>query len=119
MTHPDPECRKYQEEFLSSCPAAQRSMHELIFKIGNATFRYHQLAKDFKPTENDWQEWIDGLEDPMKSAMNEKGYEWCKNVLSFTRYVMEKNDQGLDEYLKANLSAYDLAEYYKILNDGK
>lgn len=116
MTHPDPKCNEYQAQFLANCAPGERSMHELIFKVGNATFRYHQIAKDFNPNEADWIEWLDGLEDPMKMAMKEKGFQECKSILSFTRYVMEKNDQGLDAYLRANVAADDLLEYNKILN---
>jgi len=115
MTHPDPECNRYQAEFLERCSPAQRSVHELIFKIGNATFRYHQLAKDYKPNESDWDEWIEGLEEPVRTSMREKGFEGCRMMLSFTRYVMEKNDRGLDAYLKENISQSDLDAYNKIL----
>lgn len=75
MTHPDPECNEYQAQFLSKCSPDQRSMHELVFKVGNATFRYQQLAKDFNPNEADWNEWLEGLEDPMKTAVKEKGFQ--------------------------------------------
>lgn len=116
MTHPDPKCNEYQAEFLAKCSPDQRSMHELIFKVGNATFRYHQQAKDYNPSETDWKEWLGGLGDPIKSAMEEKGFEECKSILSFTRYVMEKNNQGLDAYLQRNLQADDLIEYNKLVN---
>lgn len=116
MTHPDPDCNRYQAEFLEKCPAGDRAMHELIFKIGNATFRYHELAKTYQPTEADWKEWIAGLPDPVQSAMREKGFDDCRTILSFTRYVNEKNDVGLDAYLKENISPKDLMEYNKILN---
>jgi hypothetical protein len=116
MTHPDQKCNEYQAEFLAKCSPDERSFHELIFKVGNATFRYHQLANDFSPGVADWKEWLEGLEEPMKAAMEGKGFEDCKSILSFTRYVMEKNDQGLDAYLKANLRADDLKEYNRIIN---
>lgn len=119
MTHPDPECNRYQAEFLENCSPEKRVIHELIFKIGNATFRYHQQAKRFEPGEADWNEWIEGLEEPVKSAMLEKGFEGCKNILAFTRFVNEKNDVGLDAYLKENLSEEDLSAYNKILNYGE
>jgi hypothetical protein len=116
MTHPDPKCNEYQAVFLAKCSPDQRSLHELIFKVGNATFRYHQQARDFNPNEADWNEWLEGLDDPIKSAMKDKGFEECKSILAFTRYVMEKNDQGLDAYLKENLPPGDLEDYKKLVN---
>lgn len=85
MTHPDPDQNKYQAEFLESCAPDKRRMHELIFKIGNATFRYHQLARSFEPTEELWNEWIEGLQEPVRSGMQSMGFEKCKTVLAFTR----------------------------------
>lgn len=46
--------------------------------------------------------------------MKGEGFEKAKTVLSFTRYVLEKNDVGLDEYLKANIDPDVLNEYYSL-----
>ncbi len=110
-THPDPEKRKEQSDFLARCAPDKKRFHELMFMIGNVTFRYHQEAKEYKPSMEDWREWISGLNEPIKSSMEKKGFEWCKGILSFTRYVMEKNDVGLDEYLKQHIDSKDLEEF--------
>lgn len=116
MTHPDPDVNEYQNNFLSSCAADKKRMHELMFKVGNATYRYHQQAKKFPMTEEIWKQWIEGLQEPVKSGMQAKGFEECKTVLAFTRYVNELNDLGLDQYLRDNIDPKDLEEYEAILN---
>jgi hypothetical protein len=78
-----------------------------LFRIGNATYRYHQLATESEPTEEYYFEWLQGLPENIRKDMKERGFEGCKNILSFTRYVNERNDIGMDEYLKENLSPED------------
>lgn len=116
MTHPDPERNKYQREFLEKCPPEERRFHELMFKVGNATYRYHQEVQKFNASEDDWKEWLNGLDEPMKKDMQNKGFDYCKTIFSFTRYVNEKNDLGLEDYLKKNISQKDLDEYHKLLD---
>lgn len=113
--HPDPEKRKEQADFLQRCAPEKRRFHELMFMIGNVTFRYHQEARKYKPSQEDWREWISGLNEPIKSAMEKRGFEECKGILSFTRYVMEKNDRGLDEYIKQHIDPKDFEEYNTFL----
>ena len=115
MTHPDEECNKAQAKFLEDCDPKHRRFHELMFMVGNATYRYHQQAKEFEPTSTDWKEWLEGLDEPIKKEMESKGFDGCKGVLSFTRYVMEKNDVGLKSYLEANINKAELAEYRKLI----
>jgi hypothetical protein len=45
--------------------------------------------------------------------MEKLGFGGCKTVLSFTRYVMEKNNIGLEEYIKMYLDNEDYNEYQK------
>lgn len=57
------------------------------------------------------------LPEDVRSYMKNKGFELCKGVLSFTRYVMEKNDIGMDEWMKNHLSEDDYNEYCKLNED--
>lgn len=114
MKHPDDKCNESQAEFLANCPSDKRRYHELIFMVGNATVHYHLKVKEYVPTESDWKEWIAGLPTPISEHMKGEGFEKAKTVLSFTRYVLEKNDVGLDEYLKANIDPDVLNEYYSL-----
>jgi hypothetical protein len=111
MKHPDDKFNESQAEFLAQVPERERRYHELIFIVGNATVQYHRQAKEYHPTEPDWKEWLEGLPENIRKSMLEEGFEKSKRILSFTRYVMEKNDIGLDDFLKANIDPEVLVEY--------
>lgn len=115
MEHPDPECQKRQEDFLKECPDEEREFHARLFRYGNAVYRYHQLAA--LPINKDslelyYQEWLQGLPQNIKTDMEKKGFEYCKATLSFTRFVNERTDISMEEWLKDHLSGADY-EYYK------
>ena len=109
--HPDPEIQKRQLKFLEACEPDERRFHELVFMVGNVTFRFHQLIKDYEPGEEDWNEWVSGLTEPEKTLMEEEGFENGKGILAFTRYVMEKNDVGLEQYLRQHIDPKDFDEF--------
>ena len=105
------------EEFIASCPLDQRRFHELMFTHGNIVYRYHNDAKRLNPTQEDYYEWLEGLPANAKEGMSKLGFEGCKTILSFTRYVMEKNDIGLEEYIKAHMSLEDRLEYKGLIEN--
>ena len=109
MKHPDDKCNQSQSKFLDALTGEERLWHERMFRIGNATFVYHSKTNDeeYSPTYEDFLDWLDGLPSNIRKAMEEKGFEGCKTALPFTRHVMERNDIGLDEWLKAHLSNDD------------
>lgn len=113
--HPDPECQREQAKFLAECPVEDRRFHELLFKRGNITYHYHLLARTFQPTEQDFQEWLEGLAEPMKGQAAREGFEKAKRVLAFTRYVNEKNDVGLEAFIAEHLDPADLADSHRLL----
>ena len=112
MTHPLEKCRKEQEKFLKECTENQREFHAAIFRIGNAAYRYHRLAEETseKILRSYYPEWLEGLPPGIKDDMKKKGFEECRTMLSFTRYVNERNDIGMDEWMKEHLSDEDLNE---------
>ena len=111
MKHPLAKIRENQAAFLKNIPADERPTHEQLFRIGNATYCYHQSATTLEPSEVDFAEWLEGLPEPMKSDMKNKGFDACKGILSFTRYVNEKNDMGMDAWMKNKLSPEDYTAY--------
>lgn len=118
VKHPLEECNRQQEEFVSKASEEQRRFHELFFAVGNASYRYYERTNDFEPSLTDFQEWLEGLPENIRLDMSNKGFESCKTVLSFRRYVNEKNDIGMDEYIK-NLMGEEYQEYReKYLNQG-
>lgn len=114
MKHPDPTTQTKQEHILKNCPPEEREFYEKFFRIGNAMYRYQQLAtvpknKDF--LKQYYEEWLEGLPMNIARDMKEKGFEECKTMLSFTRYVNERTDIGLDEWMKEHLSEKDYISY--------
>jgi len=115
VKHPEERSNQMQEEFLANCPAEKHRYFELMFTHGNITYRYHTKAKEFNPTEEDYKEWLKGLPENIRRDMEHQGFEACKGVLSFTRYVNEKNDIGMDEYVRQQMGDEDFAEYQGFL----
>lgn len=115
VKHPKEEINRSQERFIAACHPDQRRYHELLFTLGNITYRYHMEAVKKHPEEKDYKEWLEGLPEKIRKDMELKGFEWCKNVLPFTRYIMEKNDIGLEEYIKRHMDIDDYEEYKKMI----
>lgn len=63
VLHPDKKCRSSQAEFLTQCLGDQRRLRELLFFYGNSAYIYHQQSKEFEPTVNDYEEWLEGLKE--------------------------------------------------------
>lgn len=118
MKHPNHEIQKKQDEFLKQCPENQREFHAKLFRIGNATYKYYELASlpEEKILKSYYLEWLEGLPDDFSLYMKKQGFEKCKSVLSFRRYINEREDIGLDEYLKTHLSEEDYTTY-KIIEE--
>lgn len=114
MKHPDDQCHQSQSKFLDALSGEERLWHERMFRIGNATFVYHSKtnSEEYNPTYEDFLDWLDGLPPNIRKMMEEKGFEGCKTALPFTRHVMERNDIGMDEWMRKNLSNEDY-EWWK------
>ena len=119
VKHPLDACNRSQEKFVSDSPIAERLFHELLFSYGNASYRYYSISRKINPSIEDYEEWLSGLDPVISVAMEEKGYEGCLTVLSFTRYVNEKNDIGMDEYVEGLMGEDDFANYLKIVLNRK
>lgn len=72
---------------------------------------YYRLTDPRKFTENDFNHWIEGLQEPRKSKIIEKGLEECRHIPDFIRHVLERRDVGMDEYFRHNLSDEDYEKY--------
>ena len=111
MKHPFKEQQDNQRKFLEELPENLREKHARIFRIGNASFCYHRLADQYEPNEKDFEDWLVALPDNIKKDMKAKGFKNCIGILSFTRFVNEKNDIGMDQWMKNNLSEADYKSY--------
>ena len=57
-----------------------------------------------------FEEYLEGLpHDGLRRAEKEAGLDKAKNSYSFRRYVLERHDIGMDEFMRQNLSADDYA----------
>lgn len=100
MKHPNPKLQSYQEEFLEKCSPKEREYHARLFRYGNAAYIYHQLADVAKNKDSlklYYEEWLQGLPSYIAVDMKKKGFEQCKSLFPFTRYVNERTDIGMDE----------------------
>lgn len=113
--HPNLSCQIKQDEFLKNCPKGERERLASNFRIGNAIYTYHQQAFSEK---DEWlrfyyNEWLEGLPPNIAVHMREYGFDYCKTTLSFLRYVNERKDLGLKDWLKEHLSEEDFLKYQK------
>ena len=71
MKHLNPQTQKKQEEFLEHCPEEEREWHSMLFRIGNATYRYHLLSDSINDETRKlyFKEWLEGLSDPIRVDM--------------------------------------------------
>ena len=113
MKHPIEQMNINQKKFLEDLPEGERKFHERLFRIGNASYCYHTGAESLEPTQEDFNEWIKGLPVEFRGGFIKRGFDDCRGVLSFTRYVNEKNDIGMDQWMKEHLSNDDYHEYEK------
>jgi hypothetical protein len=117
MKHPNKKQRDSQAKFLAELPEEHRADHARLFRFGNACYIYHLEAENQEPTETDFNEWLTGLPENIRNDMEIRGFDACKSVLSFTRYVMEKNDIGMREWMQEHLGTDDYNEYCKIIEE--
>lgn len=112
MKHPNIDIQKRQIQFLENCSADERPFHAQLFRIGNAAYHYHQMANTNEEiSEKYFFEWLVGLPSGIQKDMEKKGFEACKSILSFTRYVNERRDIGMDEWMKEHISKEDYAAF--------
>ena len=115
VKHPNPAKNKAQEAMLAQFPEAEKRFQELFFSYANAVYRYHQAAAAHEPSHQDYEEWLEGLPENVSRDMAAKGFEWCRTVLSFTRYVQEKNDVGLEAYVRGLMGDQEYQEHKALM----
>ncbi|WP_181308791.1 hypothetical protein [Rufibacter sp. XAAS-G3-1] len=115
VKHPLADCNQIQEATIKQLPQEQQHFNELQYSYGNAAYRYHQLAEQHEPTDQDFKEWLDGLPENIRKDMEAKGFESYRNVLGFSRYVNEKNDLGMEEYVRELMGQEEYTAYKNML----
>ena len=114
MNHPNKKQREQQAKILAELPKEEREERAMLFRFVNASFIYHTKAEALKPTETDFKEWLIALPKYVRNNMKIIGFALCKDAISFQRYVLEKNDIGMDHWMQQNLTEDDYMEYREI-----
>ena len=116
MEYPNSKCRIAQTEYLSRLPEEERENKAREIRIGNASYIYHQQAIPIQ--ENRlimyYKEWLKGLHPNIARHMKILGFEACRTMLTFTRYVNERNDIGMRDWMKEHLSSSDFNYWQKL-----
>jgi hypothetical protein len=106
--HPQDKHHQMQLQALQQPPENQREEMARLFRLGNAAYQYQQLAAG-QITEADYQDWLTGLPDRMRQAMEKEGFESCKSSLGLRRHALERRDVGYSAFMKSILSPEDWA----------
>lgn len=116
--HPDEKCHNSQKELLrlEENPEERAQLAQLL-RWGNATYCYYH-HHHIEATEADYLEWLEGVPAGPQAAMRALGFEANKDCLPLRRYVLEKNDVGMSEFLQVVLSATDWQDYQATSNAG-
>lgn len=112
--HPVDECHQRQLEHLAQTPADGREHLAQMLRFGNATYCYYHFH-EAQVTEADYLEWLDGLPVGSQATMRALGFDELRGSLPLRRYVLEKNDIGLSDYLRGLLSPTDWLAYQEKL----
>jgi hypothetical protein len=109
--HPDEGCHQTQTAILLQQEnLVERDRLAQVLRWGNATYcYYHEHQVDV--TEADYLDWLEGLPDRPQATMRALGFEAMRDSLPLRRYVLEKNDIGLGDFLRRLLSPADWQAY--------
>ncbi|MBF9255680.1 hypothetical protein I2I11_20450 [Pontibacter sp. 172403-2] len=116
VKHPEASCNQTQQATLAQLPESQQRFQALFYSYANAVYRYHQAAQEHQPTHQDYEEWLEGLPEAIRKGMAAKGFEQCRTILSFTRYVNEKHDVGMEAYVCRLMGKQEYQEFKTLLS---
>jgi hypothetical protein len=106
--HPHPRLHAQQVQALQQLPEPERAAQAQLLRVGNAAYRYHQLA-DNRLTEDDFAHWVAGLPPGMRQAMASAGFAAAGSSWAFRRHALERRDLGYAAFMQQHLSAPDWA----------
>lgn len=86
-------------------------LDEQFMRVSKVIAQYYKGAP-VELTEDVFKQWIEALDEPMKSGFLRQGFEQAKNALPFRRFALELNDYGMRDYMRENLTKEDF-QYYK------
>lgn len=104
--HPHPRRHEQQVQALQQLPESERAAQAQLLRVGNAAYRYHQLADD-QLTEDDFAHWLAGLPPRMRQAMATAGFAAAGSSWAFRRHALERRDLAYAAFMQQQLSAQD------------
>lgn len=108
IRHPDARTHQNQLAFLETLAEPEKSDHAQLFRFGNAAMHYYNKEQ---ATEEDYLDWLEGLNEPMLSGMKKRGFEGCKNTIPLLRHALERRDVGINQFVKSLLNHEDFAAW--------
>lgn len=110
--HWDPYLQHKQQSVLESLPEEAREQTAFMFRTGNVAAHFYNES-EAEPTEEDFMDWLGGLDVDLARKFGQQGFEKHRTSLPLRRHAAERNDMGLDEYMKAHLSEQDFARWQR------
>lgn len=80
-------------------------------RVGQVIMDYYKQI-EISPTQEEFELYISGLEEPMRSDFRQKGLIGTKRTLNFQRFYLELHDYSLENFMKENLTPEDFT-YWK------
>lgn len=93
-------------------PEAVGSTQDLLDWLERQVSHQHESRSARELLAIYFEEYLEGLpHEGMRRGERERGIDEIKRSFPFRRYVLERHDIGMDEFLRMNLSAHDYAFY--------
>lgn len=77
-----------------------------LLRIGQVAAGYYSQIET-KPEPHHFDDWINSLQEPLRSVYRKNGFEAGRGTLNFRRFVAELNDEGMAEYMLRHLAEED------------
>lgn len=110
--HWDPYLQQKQQAVLESLPEQDREQTAFMFRTGNVASHFYNES-EAEPSEEDFLDWLEGLDVNIARTIRKDGFEKHRRSMPLRRHAAERNDMGLDQYMKAHLSEQDFARWQK------
>lgn len=100
---------------LERFPEEERRLHELFFSYSNASCIYHLETPEQEPTRYDFEEWLTELSEPIREAYEMRGFEKCRLLSDFIRYIHDKRDVEEEQFNICLMGRENYQEYNALM----
>ena len=115
VKHPEPSRNTAQEIIIRQFPEEERRFYELFFSYSNASRIYHLETPEQEPTRYDFRQWLAKLSEPIRIAFEVSGFEECRLLPDFIRYIHEKRHLEEEEFICSLMDEENYQEYRALL----